>query len=159
MNIVTKAHRNFLLCLLKADVDFILIGGYAVIYHGYPRLTTDMDIWLKQGNENKQKLLSALDSYGIVKKDIDQVESFDFTNTQSFFIGEKSNRIDLLTNIAGLSYEEADVKKVYFNMKDKKVPVIHYEDLIVNKMLTDRPQDKADVDMLQKIQQERSKNK
>lgn len=79
------------------------------------------------------------------------------TKAQSFYIGEKSNKIDFLTSIAGLSYEEVDAKKDFFKIENKRVPVIHYEHLIVNKMLTDRPQDKADVDMLQKIQRHRGK--
>jgi len=58
MDILAAAHKTFLMDLLDAKVNFILIGGYAVNYHGYPRYTADMDIWLKPDNGNKQKLAS-----------------------------------------------------------------------------------------------------
>lgn len=151
MEIISKGHKEFLLTLIKSKTEFILIGGYAVIYHGYPRLTMDMDIWVKPNNDNKLNLLEALQSYGIVDEDIEQVKNRDFTQTQAFFIGEKNNKIDFLTDISGVSYPEADSKKVFLEINSEKIPVIHYEHLIVNKMLSDRPQDKADVDMLQKI--------
>lgn len=54
MKIITKTHRQFLITFYDAHVEFLLIEGYAVIYHGYPRFTSDMDIWLKPDNENKK---------------------------------------------------------------------------------------------------------
>ena len=57
MNIFIETHQNLLICLIKHKVNFILIGGYAVIYHGYKRSTGDMDLWIEPNNENKLKLL------------------------------------------------------------------------------------------------------
>lgn len=157
METVSDAHRQFLLSLTEAGVEFMLIGGYAVIYHGYPRLTMDMDLWLKPDNENKLKLLPVLRSYGIVDEDLERVKDLDFTQAQSFYIGEEKNKIEFLTEIAGVSYTEADAQKVFLQVNDKKIPVIHFQHLIINKMFAGRPQDKADVDMLQKIR--RAKNR
>lgn len=153
MEIISKGHKQFLLRLIKSNTEFILIGGYAVIYHGYPRLTMDMDLWIKPNNDNKIKLLDALRSYGVVDEGIEQVKNFDFTQTQSFYIGEEKNRIDFLTSIAGVSYLEADAQKVLLKIEGKNIPVISFEHLIVNKMISGRPQDKADVDILQKVQE------
>ncbi len=89
MKTITDAHREFLITLYEAEVDFLLIGGYAVIYHGYPRFTSDMDIWLKPDNENKKRILSALRSCKIIEEHIEKVSAFDFTKAQSFYIGEK----------------------------------------------------------------------
>jgi len=60
--------------------------------------------------------------------------------------------IDFLTKIAGVSFAEADSQKVFLQLNDKPIPVIHFQHLVANKIITGRPQDKADVDMLQKIQ-------
>lgn len=98
----------------------MLIGGYAVIYHGYPRLTTDMDIWVEPSNDNKLNLLDALRSYGVVKQDIDQVKNCNFTQSLSFYVGEEENRIDFVTRIAGVPYAEADAQKFYSILKTKK---------------------------------------
>lgn len=157
MQIITEAHKQFLVSLVEMNVDFLLIGGYAVIYHGYPRLTMDMDIWLKPDNGNKLKLLQALRSYGIVKEDLEKIKNSDFTKPLAFYIGEKKNKIDFLTVIAGVKFDEADAKKVFLHINNIKIPVIDYNDLVVNKMIVGRPQDKADVDMLQKVQ--RAKNR
>lgn len=157
MELISKAHKHFLISLMEAEVEYMLIGGYAVIYHGYPRLTKDMDIWLKPDNENKLKLLPVLHSYGIVNEDIDRVKGLDFIQAQSFYIGEEKNKIDFLTCMAGVSYAEAVAQKVSLQMKNKSIPVISYKHLIVNKMLSDHPQDKADVAMLQKIRSHQRK--
>ena len=68
MNILIDEHKALLIQLLKAKIDFILIGGHAVIYHGYGRTTGDMDIWLKPDNETREKLIPLLEAYGIVKE-------------------------------------------------------------------------------------------
>ncbi len=156
MKQITRAHREFLFCLLDADVNFIVVSGYAVIYHGYPRLTTDLDVWLKPDNDNKEKLLIALASYSIIEKHIEKVSEFDFAKTQSFHIGEEKNRIDLLTHIAGLSYEEAAPDKEFLEIDEKKIPFIAYNHLIINKMVAGRSQDKADVDILQKVHRKKN---
>jgi hypothetical protein len=70
MNILLEKHKEFLIDLIKGNVHFILIGGYAVIYHGYVRATGDMDIWIKPDNENKEKLLVILENHGISKESI-----------------------------------------------------------------------------------------
>lgn len=147
-----------LLLLLKHKVDFILFGGYAVIYYGYERTTGDMDIWLKPDNTNRTKLIKALSEHGIRKDDLNILETFDFSKVQVFFIGEKPSRIDFLTTVQGVSYEEADREKVYFPLEDQQVPVIQYYHLIRTKITSSRPKDKADIDELQKINQFKNKS-
>ena len=65
MNILLDEHKAIIIQLLNAHVDFILIGGYAVIYHGYGRTTGDMDIWLRPDNSNRDKLIPILENLGI----------------------------------------------------------------------------------------------
>jgi|ERR1019366_9371516 hypothetical protein len=157
MDILLEEHKKLLLLLLKHNVEFMLIGGYAVIYYGYQRVTSDMDIWLKPSNENRNKFIIALQEQGIMQEDTDVISQMDFTQIQVLHLGEKPNKIDFLTKVQGLTFEEADSKKVYFPLKDKKVPIIQYQHLITLKMISGRPQDKADVDILQKINQFKNK--
>ena len=79
MNIFYQEHRIILKTLLEHRVDFILIGGYAVNYYGYNRVTGDMDIWLAPDNDNKEMLLKALASLGFDEDGINTIRSWDFT--------------------------------------------------------------------------------
>lgn len=156
MDIMLASHKNFLVLLLKHEVDFILIGGYAVIFYGYPRMTTDMDIWIRPDNSNRDKLIAALKEHGIRKEDLDTLSAYDFNKTQLFHTGEKPNRIDFLTKVAAVSFDEAAEQKVFFPLKDKQVPIIQYHHLILTKITSERLKDKADVEELQKINQYRN---
>lgn len=157
MDILLPEFKELLLLLNKYKVNYMLIGGYAVIYYGYERSTTDMDIWLKPDNENRDKLLLALKEFGIGNESLTQVSKTDFTQIQCFFFGQKPRRIDFLTRISGVTYAKAEEKVNYFPLKDEKVPIIHYNHLILSKICNERPQDKADVDRLQKINQFKKK--
>jgi len=70
MNILLDEHKVILIKLLQSKVDFILIGGYAVNYHGYGRTTGDMDVWLRPDNGNRDKLVPVLESLGVLSEDI-----------------------------------------------------------------------------------------
>ena len=153
MDILREEHKQLLLTLIKCDVDFMLIGGYAVIYYGYERSTADMDIWLRPSKENWEKLIAALRNYGIVDEDLEILKVLDFTQAEVFSMGDKPDKIDFLTKVQGLDYENADEKKLFFPLKDQQVPIVQYHHLIQMKMIAGRAQDKADVEILQKINQ------
>jgi hypothetical protein len=151
MNILLEEHKAILIDLLKSKIDFILIGGYAVIYHGYGRTTGDMDVWLKPDNENRDKLIPVLETFGILPEDVEHIKKMDFTQVLAFHMDEPPRRVDFLTKIVGLTYAEADKKKVFLPLGEFQVPVLHLDHLIVNKMISGRAKDKADVEELQKI--------
>jgi hypothetical protein len=151
MNIFLDEHKKFLLLLLKHQVEFILIGGYAVILYGYERGTGDMDIWLKPDNLNRDKFIEALSEHGINLDDLTSVKKMDFTQVRVMHIGEKPTKIDFLTKVQGLLYSEADSNKKMIPLGEFHIPVIDYYHLIQIKMIAGRPQDKADIDILQKI--------
>jgi hypothetical protein len=155
MDILFEEHKKFLMLLLKHQVEFMLIGGYAVIYYGYERGTADMDIWLKPTNENRDKFLIALKEHGIGSESLTVVSRMDFSDAQVLSLGDKPNKIDILTKVQGLTFDEADKEKKMFPLKDQFIPIIQYHHLIITKMITGRPQDKADVDVLQKINKKR----
>lgn len=151
MNILLEKHRQILFDLMEVKVDFLLVGGYAVIYHGYGRITGDMDIWVKPDNENKLKLIPVLEKHNISKEGIERIRKTDFTEVVIFHIGKSPEKIEFLTKIAGLKFDEAFSHHAMFQLKDRQVPVLHLNDLIANKLLSARLKDLADVDELQKI--------
>jgi predicted nucleotidyltransferase len=151
MDILIKEHQELLLALMKHNVAFILIGGYAVIYYGYDRVTGDMDIWLQPDNKNKQPLLAAFRDFGIEDEDLERLSAIDLSKAQLFFVGDKPRRIDFLTKVSGVSFNEAVTEVNHFPIDDKKVPVIQYHHLILTKMTTGRAKDKADIEELQRI--------
>lgn len=134
----------------------MLIGGYAVIIYGYERGTSDMDIWLKPTNENKNLFIHALKEYGIGEKSLQHLSEMDFeSNVHAMNIGDKPNKIDFLTKVQGVKFMDAYPKRKLLPLKDIEVPVISYHDLVVVKMIAGRPQDLADVDVLQKLNRDK----
>ena len=95
INLFTEEHQQLLSVLIKNKVDFMLVGGYAVIYYGYDRNTGDMDIWLKTGNENRDKLVKALKDFGVIDQHLERLKEMDFTNpVPVFYFGKEPRRID-----------------------------------------------------------------
>ena len=160
MNIFIEEHQEFLKALIKYEVNFMLIGGYAVIHYGYERTTGDMDVWLQTGNSNKDKLLKALKAFGITDEGIDELSKMDFTNPLPvFFIGQKPKRIDFVTLINNNNFDEAVKQVNNFMFEDISIPVIHYNDLIRSKQNTGRLKDLADIEELEKINKHRDNNR
>ena len=111
-----------------------------------------MDLWLKPSNENRDKFIEALVEHGISEESLNQLKLIDFTGEPRVFnIGEKPHKIDFLTKVQGLKFDEADKSKKMLPFGDKAIPVIQYEHLILVKMIAGRPQDMADIDMLKNI--------
>ncbi|HMO62603.1 MAG TPA: hypothetical protein PKC39_11430 [Ferruginibacter sp.] len=152
MNVFVPEHRQMLLALLRHKVNFMLIGGYAVIHYGYERTTGDMDIWLQLGNDNKNRLLAALAEFGIDAADIVQLQQMNFDNALPvFFIGEPPRRIDFVTAVNRVVFDDAINNATYFKLDNEQIPVIHYNDLVQSKIFTGRAKDMADVEELKKI--------
>ena len=159
MNFLFKTHKELLILLLECKVDFMLIGGYSVIYYGYKRGTNDMDLWLMPDNHNKIKLLQALKRFGINPADLKKLDALDFTKTRMFFIGEAPDKIDFLTKVQNVVWEEAIKKVNYFEYEGRLIPIVDFEDLILMKIASNRLKDKADVEELQRINKFRKKGK
>lgn len=159
MNVFVEEHRQMLLSLVKHEVRFMLIGGYAVIHYGYERSTGDMDIWLQSGNANKDRLINALMEFGIAEEDIEQLRKMNLNNpVPVFFIGTPPRRIDFVTAISRLTFEDAVINATHFQLQETLIPVIHYDDLILSKMFTGRAKDKGDIEELQKINKYKKNN-
>ncbi|HMG14559.1 MAG TPA: nucleotidyltransferase [Saprospiraceae bacterium] len=158
MNLFLEGQLDLLDKLISFNVDFIVIGGYSVIYYGYKRTTGDVDIWLKPDNDNKEKLLKVFQIMDIDDYDLEVISGLDFTKHQAFTIGTDPLRTDFMTMVNLVNYEEASNQKVMGEIDGLSIPFIHFNHLILSKMNTGRLIDQADIEKLQKIKREEDKN-
>jgi hypothetical protein len=132
--------------LLEEQVDFILVGAYALGAHGYPRATGDIDIWVKADEANSKKIYQALARFGA---SLDQLNENGFAGEGIIFqIGVAPRRIDIITQIDGVTYDEADEDKIVVEVEELKLPILSLDKLIKNKMSTGREKDKLDAKFL-----------
>jgi predicted nucleotidyltransferase len=157
MNILFKEHLDVISSLLKHHVDFMLVGGYAVIHYGYRRTTGDMDLWIMPDNKNKEKLIGLLKEMNFDSEELNELNSLDFTKHIVFSIGEEPYKVDFMTYVNMVKWEEADKEKIYIEIENLKIPVIHLNHLILSKINNNRLKDKSDVEELQKIQKGKQK--
>jgi len=135
------------------QVNYMLVGGYAVNFHGYERTTGDLDIWVKPSIENMDRILSALKFMDFDNESINHIKGFDVKQPFLFHIGDDPYDIEVFNFVTGVKYEDAEPHKIPFQYSEKlSVYFISIHDLIVNKMIAGRPKDKLDVEMLQRIQ-------
>jgi hypothetical protein len=137
-----------LLALFNAHkVDYIIVGGYALAFHGVPRYTGDIDIFIKPDSKNAKRILLALDEFGFksLKLTID-----DFVNPETVVqLGVVPVRIDLLTSLTDLSWEEAFSGRVEGKYGDIIVHYLGRKEFIKNKRATGRKRDIADLEELE----------
>lgn len=138
MNIFFEEHIALIADMLDYGVEFILIGGYAVNYHGYNRATGDLDVWLKPANENKVKVLALLKKYEIDDASVEEISQLDFTHPLVFSIGDEPYKTDFLTKASGVTYEEAERGKEIFEFEGVQVPFVNLHHLVLTKMGTGR---------------------
>ena len=151
MNIFLKEHQLLLEKLINAGAEFIIVGGYAVNYHGYNRTTGDLDLWIKPGNKNRDILISVLKEFDFQTESLDKLHNTDFSEPFVFNFWEKPYKVDILTKISGVSFDEAYKKKIIENFGGLSIPFLNFNHLVLSKMTTNRLRDQADVEELQKI--------
>ena len=151
MNYFLEKHQQIFSLLIQNEVEFIVVGGYAVIFHGYHRTTGDLDIWLKPDNHNKMKFILALEKLGFEKESIIQVEQMDFTQPILLNIGVEPDKVEFMTFVSGLTFKEANEKKIITHSEKQDIPFLSLDDLIISKMNAGRLQDMADIEKLQKV--------
>jgi len=140
-------YKELLSIFNEEKVKFILVGAYAMAVHGYPRATMDIDIWVIGELKNSEAVIKALRRFGAP---LDDISSKDFQkNDMIFQIGVFPRRIDIITSVDGLEFEEAYKRSVTVEIEDVKLKVLSKEDLIKNKLASGRTKDLADAETLQ----------
>jgi len=136
--------------LLAAEVRFLVIGAYAVGVHGRPRATKDLDVWIEATPLNATRVLDALRQFGAPLGDL-TASDLDHVGT-GFKMGSPPRRIDILTQIEGMTFAEAWPNRIEAEFGEGvRCPVIGLADILTNKRAAGRPQDLADVAALERI--------
>ena len=140
--------RDLLLELADAGVQFVLVGGHAVAFHGHPRATKDMDILIRADNSNAERVYRALAAFGAPLETF-EVQAADFAAYDGVLqIGLPPRRIDILNRADGITFEEAVAERACFTLDGRTIPVIGRAALLKNKRAAGRPQDIADVEAI-----------
>lgn len=137
---------EFIACLNESGVEYLLVGGYAVAFHGRPRFTKAIDFWVRPEPANAQRVLDALARFGFADLGL-TAEDFS-TPDRVVQLGVAPNRIDLVTSIDGVTFEAAWPRRVESQHGETRLLVIHRDDLAANKKASGRPQDLLDLDYL-----------
>lgn len=145
----TKDFRDFVALLNQHGVKYVLLGGYAVAWHGYPRFTKDIDFLVERSRENAEALVRVLDDFGMSGLGF-TVEDLIEENTCLYF-GHPPYRIDLINFAAGITFEEAWAAREEGEFDGLKFHVINREMLVKNKRATARGQDLVDAEKLERI--------
>lgn len=138
--------REFIECLNANQVRYLVVGGYAVAFHGHPRYTKDLDIWIQPTLENAQKVIQALAAFGFASLNL--VASDFAQSDQVVQLGYPPNRIDLITSPDGVDFEICYQSKIESDLDGLKICWIDLENLRLNKKVSGRSQDLADLESL-----------
>ncbi|HPG41757.1 MAG TPA: nucleotidyltransferase [bacterium] len=138
--------KEFLRLLKDNDVDYLLIGGYAVGYYGYPRATVDMDIWVATDQMNASKIVQVVKEFGFDTPDLS--EQLITVQKKIIRMGMPPIRIEILCNIDGVDFQECYAKKIVDSIDGETVNIIDLESLKKNKQASGRSKDLADLENL-----------
>jgi len=138
--------KEFLKLLNAHQVEYLLIGGYAVGYHGYPRATADMDIWIALHPANAERIVAVLKEFGF---DLPELSPELFLKEwQIIRLGVPPVRIELATTVSGVNFNECYAERLTDTLDDVKVNLISLKHLKINKKAAGRHQDLADLENL-----------
>ncbi|MBA2498663.1 MAG: nucleotidyltransferase [Chitinophagaceae bacterium] len=138
--------REFIELLIKHKAEYLIVGGYAVGVHGHPRYTGDLDIWLNPSSENAELILKSVNEFGFSSYGLKQS---DFTKPGNVIqLGYPPFRIDLLTEIDGVTFNECYKNRKVVTIDNLVVNFIGFDDLLKNKKQSGRLRDIDDIDNL-----------
>lgn len=144
--VLNQDFREFIQLLNKNKVRYLVIGGYAVAFHGHPRYTKDIDFWIGPSEANTKKLIKALNEFGFGSLDL-RAEDFQEPNT-IVQLGYPPNRIDLITSPKDVDFKICWKNRIKIEIERTTINFIDLENLKKNKKATGRFQDLADLENL-----------
>lgn len=143
---LNKDFREFVESLNSNKVKYLILGGYAIAFHGHPRYTKDLDVWLEMSEENASNVMKALDEFGFGGL---AVSKEDFLHEGMVVqLGYPPNRIDLINSPDGVDFAECYASRIEIDIDGLKVSIIDLENLKKNKKASGRLQDLADLEKL-----------
>lgn len=150
-----KDFKEFIELLNEHKVKYLVIGGYAVNFHGYPRYTKDIDFWIWMKKSNIRKLIKAIKEFGFESLNL---ETSDFMTPENIIqLGYEPYRIDLLVDVEGVEFKECYGRRFEADLDGTKVKFLSLQDLILAKQKAGRLQDLADAEQLEKLEKKKQK--
>ncbi len=137
---------DFLKLCLRNKVEFMVIGGYAVIHHSRPRYTGDLDLWIDASLENAERMVTVLQEFGFPPE---AVSTEMITDRKKIIrMGFEPMRLELFTSIPGIDFADCYERRCLVKIGRMRVPFISLEDLKINKLASGRPKDLQDLEEL-----------
>ncbi len=144
--LLTEDFKEFLRLLNANRVDYLVVGGFAVGFHGYPRATIDLDVWVRMTPENAERVVATLAAFGFISAALDTSL---FTNPRSLVrFGVPPFRIEIMTSIDGVEYDACRQRSVTTDVEGVAMPMISLDDLKTNKRAAGRHKDLNDLENL-----------
>lgn len=138
--------KEFLRLLRARGVEYLVVGGWAVIYHGYPRATDDLDVWIALSPTNAERIVSVFREFGF---DVPALSRDLFLKPDSLVrIGVEPVRIEVMTSISGVSFEECYSSRLETELNEEPVSLINLRHLRRNKKASGRLKDLSDLENL-----------
>jgi hypothetical protein len=143
---MNRDFAEMLSALCAAGAEFLVVGAHALAAHGVPRATGDLDLWVRPTPENADRVLEALRRFGAPLFDLTRE---DLTSAEVVFqIGLPPSRIDLLTSVTGLAFDDAWRNRITITVGTLAIPVLGRADFVANKRATGRDKDLSDLALL-----------
>lgn len=145
--VLNQDFREFIKLLNFHNVQYLIVGGYAVAFHGYPRYTKDLDIWISTYPDNAGNMISVLKDFGFSTL---KITKDDFTKPDRIIqLGYPPNRIDIITTAEGLEFKDCYPSRIITEIEDLRINFIDLANLKINKKTSGRHQDLADLENLE----------
>ena len=159
MDIENEEFLLFLKCAQQNKLRYLCIGGYAVNYYGFHRMTEDLDIWIAPTNENKENFLNTLLCMRYVEDEINLIKNEDFTTYFVCRLGTRPHVIDVLTIVhSQINFDDAEQKIVIHKVENNiELRMVPYDFLIEIKLKSTRPKDYWDVAKLDELRKLKNK--
>ncbi len=140
-------YRDMLSAFEEESVEYLVVGAYALAAHGAPRATGDLDLWIRPSPENADRAFRALEAFGAPTHDltVDDLSDPDLV----FQVGIEPRRIDILSSITGVSFDQAWKERKLVEIDGLELPILGRAQLIENKRALGRTQDLADIERLE----------
>ncbi len=146
---LNKHFQDFLGLLEKHHVEYVIVGGYAVGVHGFPRYTGDMDVFVGISDENAARLVDVFNEFGFETLSL---KASDFLEPDTVVeVGREPMKIQVLTGIDGVTFDRCRSDRIVVNISGLQVPFIGFGSLLANKAASPRSKDRIDLEELTRL--------
>ena len=147
-NIFNEDFQEFISSLNKHNVEYLLVGGYSVILHGYSRTTGDLNIWINKTKENYHRFVKAFGTFGMPVFDMTEENFLNNPDLNVFTFGRPPRSIDIMTAVKGIDFDESFLAANLVEIENLKVRLIHLTHLLQAKKAAGRHKDLDDIENL-----------